>query len=377
MDHLAQDLSVALEESESCGPVTFEVNRKWGMRRRTRSAGNLHLGFHKSADNQSDDSSSTNSEIRIHHRNKVNHQSDSDETSVRLALSRVISNRSQSLRMKHQIHSLLRGRYNRLGLPMSHSLESDSLNEHSPARPMRRKRKLKRMNVDETPVPPCGKRKRPQRLDIVESCRSLKHNPKIKPLNPSVVNKIEKYCQHSMDINECDNMETQCVNDNCDVASESSLSWSGDEGHEGDDELTDWTPSVENSMEQSSWIDTDPREIRAGCRRLRDERPGFSISTGANERVARFLQDSSKSELRLFGAEREKLGQLASLYSLELWFDGPSSLLRKTGRTPCMQPTQRHHSGLMAAHKRIRTQDHIISIKDDLQDDVSCGVLTS
>lgn len=41
MDHLAQDLSVALEESESCGPVTFEVNRKWGMRRRTRSAGNL------------------------------------------------------------------------------------------------------------------------------------------------------------------------------------------------------------------------------------------------------------------------------------------------------------------------------------------------
>lgn len=157
------------------------------------------------------------------------------------------------------------------------------------------------------------------------------------------------------------NMENLCLNDNCDMASESSLSWSGDEGHEGDDELTDWTPSVENSMEQSSWMDTDPREIRAGCRRLHDERPGFSISTGANETVARFLQDSSKSELRLYGAQRQKLGQLASLYSLELWFEGPSSLLRKTGRTPCMQPTQRHHNGFMAAHKRIRTQDHIKS----------------
>lgn len=41
MDHLAQDLTVALEESESCGPITLDANRKWGMRRRTRSAGNL------------------------------------------------------------------------------------------------------------------------------------------------------------------------------------------------------------------------------------------------------------------------------------------------------------------------------------------------
>lgn len=42
MEHLAQDLSVALEESESCGPITFaNESGKWGMRRRTRSAGNL------------------------------------------------------------------------------------------------------------------------------------------------------------------------------------------------------------------------------------------------------------------------------------------------------------------------------------------------
>lgn len=61
-------------------------------------------------------------------------------------------------------------------------------------------------------------------------------------------------------------METQYVNENCEVASESSLSWSGGEGHEGDDELTDWAPSMDNSSsaDQSSWAGADPREIRAG-----------------------------------------------------------------------------------------------------------------
>lgn len=78
--------------------------------------------------------------------------------------------------------------------------------------------------------------------------------------------------------------------------------------------------------------------------------------------MAKFLQDSTKSELRIYGAEREKLGQLAALYSLDLWFDGSNStLLRKTSKTPAMQPTQRHHSGLSAIHKKIRTQRHIIS----------------
>lgn len=41
MDHLAQDLTVALEESESCGTINIINGTKWGMRRRTRSAGNL------------------------------------------------------------------------------------------------------------------------------------------------------------------------------------------------------------------------------------------------------------------------------------------------------------------------------------------------
>lgn len=84
-------------------------------------------------------------------------------------------------------------------LGVSHSLESDSVNEHSPARPnLRRKRKLKRMNIDETPVPPCGKRKRSQRLDISDNGKSLRHSTKIRPLHPSVIDKIEKFCHPSV-----------------------------------------------------------------------------------------------------------------------------------------------------------------------------------
>ncbi|XP_017784686.1 PREDICTED: G patch domain-containing protein 2 isoform X2 [Nicrophorus vespilloides] len=349
MEHLAQDLSVALEESESCGPIALQSGRKWGMRRRTRSAG----------DDGSEGSSSSNEEAHDAEKNKVSkgkednnqNQSDSDDVSLSFTMSHM-------LKMKHPINNIIRGRYRKLG--MSHSLESDSFNEHSPARPsMRRKRKLKRMSVDETPIPPVGKRKRPQRFEMIENGRSIYHacsNQKIKPLHQSVVDKIEKFCQPL----DCDRMDTQFVSDSCELASESSLSWSGGEGHEGDDELTDWAPTQDTLME-TTWNDNDSREFRAGCRRLGDERPGFSINTSANEKVARFLQDTSKSELRLCGAEREKLSQLAALYSLDLWFESPtSSLLGKTTRTPCMQPTQRHHSGHTAGHKRIRTQDHVI-----------------
>ncbi|EFA01875.1 uncharacterized protein LOC658351 [Tribolium castaneum] len=343
MDHLAQDLSVALEESESCGPITFahETPGKWGMRRRTRSAGNLLVYMNNSPDNQAEDSSSSNSETRT------------EKTSS-----------SFEWRLKHALQSYIR--YSRrCKLGVNHSLESDSVNENSPARPnLRRKRKLKRMSIDEAPVPPCGKRKRPQRFDIVENGRSLRHPTRIRPLHQTVVDKIEKMFQNSSNLDDTNTMETQSIDD-CDFTSESSISWSGGEGHDGDDELTDWAPTMDNpsSMEQP-FNEADPREIRAGCRRLGDERPGFSISTGANERVAKFLQDTTKSELRVLGGEREKLGQLAALYSLDLWFESPtSSLLRKTNKTPCMQPPQKHHSGMSAGHKRIRTHGRFVGVE--------------
>lgn len=75
----------------------------------------------KSGDNQSEDSSSTNSEVNSNskkHRNKKNrdhNHSDSDDGPLTFSVSRVISSRSQSLRMKHNIHPFFRGRYNKLG----------------------------------------------------------------------------------------------------------------------------------------------------------------------------------------------------------------------------------------------------------------------
>lgn len=80
---------------------------------------------------------------------------------------------------------------------MSHSLESDSFNENSPVRPnLRRKRKLKRMCIDEAPIPACGKRKRPHRFESIENGKTVRINTKIKPLNQSIIDKIEKFCQH-------------------------------------------------------------------------------------------------------------------------------------------------------------------------------------
>lgn len=79
---------------------------------------------------------------------------------------------------------------------------------------------------------------------------------------------------------------------------------------------------------------TEVREIRAGCRRIRDERPGFLILSAANEQLSKFLQDSCQTELKLpcfhDPEEKEKLESLAKLYSLELQVEMGRPVLRKT-----------------------------------------------
>lgn len=79
---------------------------------------------------------------------------------------------------------------------------------------------------------------------------------------------------------------------------------------------------------------TEVREIRAGCRRIREERPGFLILSAANEQLSKFLQDSCQTELKLPSfqdpEEKEKLESLAKLYSLELQVEMGRPILRKT-----------------------------------------------
>lgn len=76
------------------------------------------------------------------------------------------------------------------------------------------------------------------------------------------------------------------------------------------------------------------REIRAGCRRIREERPGFLILSAANEQLSKFLQDSCQTVLKLPNLndpdEREKLQCLAKLYSLELKVEMGRPVLKKT-----------------------------------------------
>ncbi|KAM7349503.1 uncharacterized protein ACRADG_008415 isoform 1-T5 [Cochliomyia hominivorax] len=78
------------------------------------------------------------------------------------------------------------------------------------------------------------------------------------------------------------------------------------------------------------------REIRAGCRRVKGERPGFSIKTSVNERLARFLQDPRQLQIRLPDIEiyeHESLINLATLYSLQMSLDNGCAVLNKTSNT--------------------------------------------
>ena len=79
------------------------------------------------------------------------------------------------------------------------------------------------------------------------------------------------------------------------------------------------------------------REIRAGSRKLRNPQSGFTIKSSSSEQLSRFLQDPSRTQLRLTvlrATDRSKIAQMATLYSLQLRYEGPNLLiLAKTGKT--------------------------------------------
>ncbi|XP_023177643.1 uncharacterized protein LOC111604021 isoform X2 [Drosophila hydei] len=78
------------------------------------------------------------------------------------------------------------------------------------------------------------------------------------------------------------------------------------------------------------------REIRAGCRRINGDRPGFSIKLSVNERLARFLQDPRQTQIRLPDIEiyeQDSLLNLATLYSLNMVVENGCTVLTKTRNT--------------------------------------------
>ncbi|KAF4528242.1 hypothetical protein B566_EDAN014400 [Ephemera danica] len=187
--------------------------------------------------------------------------------------------------------------------------------------------------------------------------------------------------------------------------------YTNDEGREGDDEQSDWvgdcsgtgttgeswweTEGVAGSSGTSSllqdtamsedeqsytgrlhWLgaSVSGREIRAGRRRLEKGRPGFSISTSANEKLSRFLQDPGQNQLRLHpmrSGEREQLHQLARLYSLNVHqgHNGPDCrcpVLTKTRHTMRVVPGGQHHinrvNHSLSDHKRRRRCPPLLSL---------------
>ncbi|XP_066582914.1 G patch domain-containing protein 2-like isoform X2 [Prorops nasuta] len=365
MEALVHDFTLALEETSN----GTNIRRRWGIRRRARSTGNIpSLNISK----HSDDSSSSICDIRIQKSNNASkYQSDSDDT-----------NQTKRFACFSNLHNIS-------------NIESDSVNEHfAPRTNTRRKRKFKRMAIDSDSnpstsqainiIPPttatgkkkrvfksdnekklgaiwCGKRKR--------SCRERSTDCDMRSPKPNRNLKIKSIGKvQGEDAMDCSRISSSSISSS---DSETGLI-TNDEDREGDDEQSDWIgetnwwdddstnedkvtadPALhtilhgsyehlgdevrKNYRQRIQWVrdSLNGREIRAGRRHV-DNKPGYSIITSANEKVSRFLQDPTQSELKLHPMrqpEREKLRSLANLYSLNLKGDLSCPILYKTRQT--------------------------------------------
>ncbi|XP_012278918.1 G patch domain-containing protein 2 isoform X2 [Orussus abietinus] len=363
MEALVHDLTLALEESSN----SANVRRRWGIRRRARSTGNIPS---LSANKHSDDSSSSICDARIPKNSISKYQSDSDDTNQTKRFARFSNLNNIS------------------------NIESDSVNENSvPRTNMRRKRKFKRMAVDSDSNPSTsqaaaiitnsvGKKKRMFRNDCrnrygtiwcgkrKRSCRERSIDCEMRSPKPTRISKSKSRGKiQSEDAMDCSRVSSSSISSS---DSEAGII-TNDEDCEGDDEQSDWigesgwfeegesinedkvtsdpafqailqgsfehlTDEVRKMYKQRiQWIrdGLNGREIRAGRRHV-DNKPGYSIITSANEKVSRFLQDPTQSELKLHPMrqpEREKLRRLANLYSLSLKGDLSCPVLYKTRHT--------------------------------------------
>jgi len=388
MDELVQDLNNALDETAgSTSSNRSAASRRKTWKRKCKSTSNLVMNF-------SDDSSSSVDNIGLLSRDRGTSSLQLSDSDLDISGTLVRSSRHRVSRL----HDFKKKKG--LSEPLTGALESDSFTENiSPFKEFRvnskRKRKFKRMNVDQSPenraptasgaiirspgqatkrkkvrsrsgceptgsrkagiVP--GKRKRSAREKSVESGElldSLKNKPK--KVGP-----------------EGEAMETE------EVKSSSSLSsseWEDGEsdiglidGREADDEQSDW-PGPEPGLSVMALTDEelDPditfsallagpapsgsqgtpckalrgrgRDIRAGTRRLGGQvapAPGYTIKSASSEHVSRFLQDPFMPCLRLTvlrSSDQSKILNLANLYSLTLTREGEHVLvLTKTGQT--------------------------------------------
>ncbi|XP_046664993.1 G patch domain-containing protein 2 [Homalodisca vitripennis] len=368
--------------------------RPWGSRRRTRSTGSLpFVWHHKPSD---DSSSSVGGDPRGDKGLSSIHQSDSDDVQD---CSNMFS--LQDRRHLHLVGNMESDSVNENFSPirpstrrkrkfkrMAVDVEMASTSVRPPMSCMivssgKKKRVLRHVpNCDNrycVTGASCGKRKRSVRTEsprvlgfatpaVREDTTSALHRlslrdaPPPQPMEVSIVTATPAPSSSSLSSSESDTGV-----------------FTNDEGREGDDEQSDWFGEAVGA--KGWWADSDRdedmeptfqailtgnleqmserakqtyrmladrmgksggREIRGGRRRVRAEKPGFSVLTSANEKLSKFLQDPAQSELRLHPMqkkEREQLCHLADLYSLNMRLSEPSRkgltcpVLTKTSNT--------------------------------------------
>lgn len=417
MDQLVNDFNTALDETAGSGSARSGVSRRKAWKRRCKSTSNL---LQLAGQNMSDDSSSSVDNVGLLSRDRGTSSlqfSDSDlEQGVQGGPVGVgVGTQGKPGRSRHARLHEYRTKREGAGAELP-GVESDSFNENiSPFKEFRanskRKRKFKRMAVDESPEnrkprvtqTPGSKKKKvrsrsghhePGRKGHAVTPGKRKRSAREKSVESGEVLSSGRSRTVSLGEEGAVGLERMEMEEGgCSSSLSSSSDWEaehsdGREEGEADDEHSDWPgPEPGLSVMQLTDEEIDPeisfsqllagppsrkslgRPVRSGTRRLKPQTTPGGSGLGAHpvvlaysEQVSRFIEDSGRTSLRLpavRASDRNMILNLASLYSLSWCPEGPSVLLlTKTGQTvkpefavPGIPPASGSRSGQLRERK--------------------------
>lgn len=387
MDQLVQDFNTALDETAGSGSARSGVSRRKAWKRRCKSTSNL---LQLAGQNVSDDSSSSVDNVGLLSRDRGTSSLQFSDSDLEQGGPAGVGPQAKPGRSRHARLHEYRTKREGAGAELP-GVESDSFNENiSPFKEFRanskRKRKFKRMAVDESPenrkprvtqTPGSKKKKVRSRSGHHESGRKghavtpgkRKRSAREKSVESGEVLSSGRSRTVSLGEEGAAGLERMEMEEGgCSSSLSSSSDWEaehsdGREEGEADDEHSDWPgPEPGLSVMQLTDEEIDPeisfsqllagppsrkslgRPVRSGTRRLKSQAAAGGSGMGAHpvvlaysEQVSRFIEDSGRTSLRLpavRASDRNMILNLASLYSLSWCPEGPSVLLlTKTGQT--------------------------------------------
>jgi len=415
MDQLVNDFNTALDETAGSGSARSGVSRRKAWKRRCKSTSNL---LQLAGQNMSDDSSSSVDNVGLLSRDRGTSSlqfSDSDLEQGVQGGPVGVGTQGKPGRSRHARLHEYRTKREGAGAELP-GVESDSFNENiSPFKEFRanskRKRKFKRMAVDESPEnrkprvtqTPGSKKKKvrsrsghhePGRKGHAVTPGKRKRSAREKSVESGEVLSSGRSRTVSLGEEGAVGLERMEMEEGgCSSSLSSSSDWEaehsdGREEGEADDEHSDWPgPEPGLSVMQLTDEEIDPeisfsqllagppsrkslgRPVRSGTRRLKPQTTPGGSGLGAHpvvlaysEQVSRFIEDSGRTSLRLpavRASDRNMILNLASLYSLSWCPEGPSVLLlTKTGQTvkpefavPGIPPASGSRSGQLRERK--------------------------